>query len=70
MAAATKAPVKAVPAAAKVHFDAWWAMTEKKIPPQHHKEIVMADFRARGLSHMESIQSYNEALKRYGVKLK
>ena len=54
----------------KVDFDAWWAMNEKKIPEQHRKEIVLADFRARGLSLKETMQSYNEGLRRYGVKLK
>ena len=59
-----------VPQPMKIDFDAWWAMNEKKIPVQHRKEIVLADFRARGLSSKETIQSYNEGLKRYGVKLK
>ena len=58
------------PQPVKVDFDAWWAMNESKIPPQHHKEIVKADFCARGLSLRESMQSYSEALKKYGVKLK
>lgn len=55
---------------ATVDFDAWWAMNEKKIPEQHRKEIVLADFRARGLSTKETMQSYHDALKKYGVKLK
>lgn len=58
------------PVLMKIDFDAWWAMNENKIPGQHRKEIVLADFRARGLSPKETIQSYNEGLKRYGVKLK
>jgi hypothetical protein len=53
----------------KIDFDAWWAMVEKKIPTQHRKEIIKADFRARGFTLKESTQSYNEALKKYGVKL-
>jgi hypothetical protein len=54
----------------KVDFDAWWAITNKKLPPQHRKEIVMVDFKARGLSLKESISTYNKALEQYGVKLK
>ncbi len=54
----------------KVDFDAWWAMNEKKIPVQHKKEIILADFRARGLSMKETLQAYNDGLKKYGVKLK
>jgi hypothetical protein len=61
---------QAAPQQPKVDFDAWWAMNEKKIPVQHRKEIIQADFRARGLSTKETIQSYNEGLKKYGVKLK
>lgn len=54
----------------KVSFDAWWAMTNKKLPPQHRKEVVLADFNSRGLSKNESIGSFNQALEQYGVKLK
>lgn len=59
-----------VPQMPKIAFDAWWAMNEKKIPVQHRKEIILADFGARGLGLKETAQSYNDALKRYGVKLK
>jgi poly(3-hydroxyalkanoate) synthetase len=55
--------------AAKLDFDAWWILTENKIPGHHYKEIIQADFRARGLSSKETMQSYNEALKKYGLKL-
>ena len=69
-----KTPAKVVVALApqpmKVDFDAWWAMNENKIPQQHRKEIILADFRARGLSLKETMQSYHDALKKYGVKLK
>ena len=58
------------PPVVKIDFDAWWAMNEKKIPAHHHKEVILADFRARGLSLRESIQSYNDGLKRYGLKIK
>jgi hypothetical protein len=67
---AAKVVAQVAPQPAKVDFDAWWAMNEKKIPVQHRKEIIIADFRARGLSLKESLQSYNDALKKYGVKLK
>lgn len=54
----------------KIEFEAWWAMVNKKLPPQHRKEVVSADFTARGLSKRETIGAYNEALELYGVKLK
>jgi hypothetical protein len=65
-----KPAVKGVPQPAKVAFDAWWAMNEKKIPSHHHKEVILADMRARGLSLKETVQSYDEGLRRYGLKLK
>jgi hypothetical protein len=55
--------------APKVHFDVWWALTEEKIPKQHLKEIIRADFKGRGLSHMETMASYTAALKAYGVTI-
>lgn len=61
---------QAAPQQPKVDFDAWWAMVENKIPVQHRKEIILADFGARGLSVKETMQSYNEGLKKYGLKLK
>ena len=60
----------AAPQSPKVDFDAWWAMVENKIPVQHRKEIILADFGARGLTKKETMTSYHEALKKYGVKLK
>lgn len=54
----------------KVDFDAWFAMREKKIPIQHRKEIIKADFKGRGLKMFEEVAVYDEALKKYGVILK
>lgn len=53
----------------KVDFDAWFAMRGSKIPPQHHKEIVKADFKGRGLSQHESLEDFDAALRKYGIKL-
>lgn len=51
-------------------FDVWWAMVQKKMPPQHRKEVILADFKARGLGMKQTLAEYNEALALYGVKLK
>lgn len=67
------APVaKAVeaPQPMKLDFDAWWALREKKVPQHHMKEIILADFKARKLSLKETMSTYDEALRKYGVKLK
>lgn len=53
----------------KVDFDGWWAVRSKQIPAQHRKEIVKADFIGRGLSDKESMESYDAALNKYGIKL-
>ena len=53
----------------KVDFDAWYATRAGRIPKQHHKEVIKADFKARGLGQAESLEAFDEALKKYGVKL-
>jgi hypothetical protein len=53
----------------KVEFNVWFAMREKRIPPQHLREILWADFKARGLGIRESIADFDKALELYGVKL-
>lgn len=55
--------------AQKIDFDGWWASRAKLIAPQHHKEIVKADFRGRGLSTLETMEDYDDALREYGIKL-
>ena len=65
-----KEMAKNAPKPMMVDFDAWWAMVENKIPVQHRKEIILADFGARGLTKRETMQAYHNALNKYGVKLK
>lgn len=52
-----------------VEFNVWFAMREKKIPPQHLREILWADFKGQGLSNREEVADYDAALAKYGVKL-
>jgi hypothetical protein len=61
----------AVQAAApeKVDFDAWFVMRGEKIPKHHHKEIIKADFKGRGLGQHESLEDFDAALAKYGIKL-
>lgn len=73
--AVAEMPVKELKAMAEkqgehlVDFDGWWAARATKIPGHHHKEIIKADFRGRGLSMMETMEDYDDALKDYGLKL-
>lgn len=58
-----------VEAAPKLDFNVWFAMREKKIPGQHLREIIRADFKGRGLATKETLATFDEALRKYGVKL-
>ena len=52
-----------------MEFDAWYAIRGVAIPAHHHREILKADFRARGVSRMATLEDYDKALLAYGVKL-
>lgn len=52
-----------------VEFNVWFAMREKKIPVQHLREIVWADFKGQGLSAKETLDTYDAAMLRYGIRL-
>lgn len=52
-----------------VDFNVWFAMREKKIPPQHLREIIWADFKGQGLSGKEELATFDQALAKYGIKL-
>jgi len=53
----------------KVSFDSWYHQRSHLIPKQHMKEILMADFKSRGLGKQATMEEYDKALKLYGVKL-
>lgn len=53
----------------KVSFDSWFHQRKDKIKSCHKKEILMADFKARGLSAKETADKFDKALELYGVKL-
>ncbi len=59
-------PVEQAPT---VEFNVWFAMREKRIPTQHLREIIWADFRGQGLSLRETVATFDAALTKYGVKL-
>jgi hypothetical protein len=63
-------PMPIVESVPTVDFNVWFAMREKKIPAQHLREIIWADFQGRGLSKKETVVAYDAALAEYGVKLK
>jgi hypothetical protein len=50
-------------------FDEWYIVKSPLIPAQHRKEILRADFKARGLVKKHTMQQFDEALAKYGVKI-
>ena len=60
------APVKTDKA---VSFDSWYHQRSTKIPKQHRKEVIAADFKSRGLGKQATMDEFDKALKLYGIKL-
>ena len=58
------------PAAESISFDIWWMgfIRKVKIRPSY-KEIIIADFKARGLSMKEKEEDYDKAIESFGIKL-
>lgn len=52
-----------------IDFDTWHAIRQGRIPSQHRKEVLKADFRARGLLSLATLEQFDEALEKYGVRL-
>lgn len=53
----------------KVSFDSWFHLRKDKIASCHHREILMADFKARGLKDEAAMEEFDKALELYGIKL-
>jgi hypothetical protein len=53
----------------KISFDSWYHQRKQSIPKQHLKEILRADFEARGIKEQSTISEFDRALTLYGVKL-
>lgn len=77
MEVATKAEAaKAVPKpqvqpdVESISFDIWWMgfIRKVKIRPSY-KEVIVADFKARGLSMKEKEEDFNKAIESFGFKL-
>lgn len=58
------------PARKEVSFDSWYHQRKHMINKCHKKEVIWADFEARGLKKQAQIEEYDKALELYGVKLK
>lgn len=69
-AAKTAPQPKAKPEADVIDFDMWWMGMIRKVDMRpSYKEIVIADFKARGFSMREKQEDYDRALELFGIKL-
>lgn len=50
-------------------FSSWYHQRKHKIPKHHLKEILWADFVARGVKEQSTVEEFDKALELYGVKL-
>lgn len=61
-------PSPAPQADEKLSFDHWWILLNKRMPLRAHlKEIMWADFNARGLGKEELVAKYDEGLRLFGL---
>lgn len=58
-----------IPQDTKVTFDSWFHQRVHKISKIHAKEVIMADFSARGVEGECTLEEFDKALKLYGVEL-
>lgn len=52
-----------------IPFDSWFYHRKDSIPRHHMKEVIMADFKARGLGKEATVEQYDKALRMYGIKI-
>jgi hypothetical protein len=52
-----------------MEFETWFAKREDDIPKHHHREILVADFKSRGLGQCHSMEEWDAALRKYGVNI-
>lgn len=54
----------------KISFDSWYHLRKNLIKKCHMKEIIWADFTARGVKLKQTMAEFDKALELYGIKLK
>lgn len=52
-----------------VSFDQWFHLRKDQIPSRHMKEILIADFKSRGIEDTATMEQFDKTLALYGVKL-
>lgn len=64
-----KKEVESAPTADVYEFDVWWVMRRDRMPKHHMKEVIKADFMARGVNSKDTLENFDKALEKYGIKL-
>lgn len=55
---------------ATVSFDQWWMMVNSKVSLKPYmKEIIVVDFKARGLSKNETAEKFDATLRVFGINV-
>jgi uncharacterized protein YcbX len=67
---ATKSKAQSSKEDSRVDFEVWYSIRSNKIPTQHHKEIIKADFKGRKVPALATMAEFDSALKKYGITLK
>ena len=53
----------------KLSFDSWYSIRQSQIASHHRKEVLKADFSARGCGSHQTLKEWDSLLLEYGVKL-
>ena len=54
----------------RMSYDSWYALRSDQIPKHHKKEVIWADMKSRGTALEAPCTAFDEALSKYGIKLK
>lgn len=57
------------PTSPVVSFTVWYSMRMAKIPSFHPVSVIKADFESRGLGENETMETFDESLKKYGINI-
>lgn len=63
-------PANAEEPVQKIDFETWYVVRKGLIPAHHHREIIKADFQARKIPALCTLEEFDSALEKYGLKLK
>jgi len=69
MESSKREPIVAKEEEGLIPFESWWHQRREAIPKHHAKEVISADFKARGLGNEATLEQFDKALSLYGIRL-